>query len=113
MLFDNILDAARSVFRETGQIPSKSEILEQAEALLNTWAAPTLRPVINASGVIVHTNLGRAPLSKAAIQAATEVAQGYSNLEYDLDQGQRGSRLLHAEELLVRLTGARSCFGGQ
>ena len=102
------LDTARSNFRKTEQIPLEPEILEQAETLLKTWAAPTLRPVINASGVIVHTNLGRAPLSKAAVQAASEVALGYSNLEYDLEQGRRGSRLLHAEELLVRLTGAEA-----
>ena len=104
--FRQILEAARDGFRETGKIPSSPEILKQAEVLLNSWASSTLRPVINASGVIIHTNLGRAPLSKAAIQAASEVAQGYSNLEYDLVRGQRGSRLLHAEELLARLTGA-------
>jgi L-seryl-tRNA(Ser) seleniumtransferase len=108
--FRSILDAARTAFRQTQQIPSEQDIFKQAETLLQAWTAPTLRPVINASGVIVHTNLGRAPLSKTAIQAATDVALGYSNLEYDLDKGRRGSRLLHAEELLVRLTGAEAAL---
>jgi L-seryl-tRNA(Ser) seleniumtransferase len=108
--FRTTLDAARSSFKETQQIPSETEILKRTEMLLMDWTAPTLRPVINASGVIVHTNLGRAPLSQAAIQAAKDVALGYSNLEYDLGKGRRGSRLLHAEELLVRLTGAEAAL---
>jgi L-seryl-tRNA(Ser) seleniumtransferase len=108
--FRQTLETARAGYRETSKIPSEPEILNQAEELLNTWTSSTLRPVINASGVIIHTNLGRAPLSKAAIQAASEVAQGYSNLEYDLGRGQRGSRLLHAEALLVRLTGAEAAL---
>jgi L-seryl-tRNA(Ser) seleniumtransferase len=66
----------------------------------------SLLPVINASGVILHTNLGRAPLSRESIQAIQETASGYSNLEYDLKSGRRGSRLVHAEDLLKRLTGA-------
>lgn len=108
--FRSTLDGIRSNFRETQEIPTDGEIFEQAKSYLEIWTAPTLRPVINASGVIVHTNLGRAPLSKAAIQAATDVALGYSNLEYDLDKGRRGSRLTHAEEMLVRLTGAEAAL---
>jgi L-seryl-tRNA(Ser) seleniumtransferase len=108
--FRQVLEAARAGFHNTGNIPSSPEILKQAEMLLDTWSSSTLRPLINASGVIIHTNLGRAPLSKAAIQAASEVAQGYSNLEYDLGKGRRGSRLLHAEALLVRLTGAEAAL---
>ncbi len=108
--FRSTLHAARSTFKEMQQIPTEIEISEQAETLLKTWTAPTLKPVINASGVIVHTNLGRAPLSKAAIQAVNEVALGYSNLEYDLDKGRRGSRLTHAEELLIRLIGAKAAL---
>jgi L-seryl-tRNA(Ser) seleniumtransferase len=77
---------------------------------LEEWLAPTLRPVINATGVIIHTNLGRAPLSQAAIQAMQEVAPGYSSLEYDLEHGRRGSRLVHAESLLQRLTGAEAAL---
>jgi L-seryl-tRNA(Ser) seleniumtransferase len=71
---------------------------------------PTLRPIINATGVIVHTNLGRAPLSNAAVDAMTAVAQGYSTLEFDLETGKRGSRLLHAEALLCEITGAEAAL---
>ncbi len=92
------------------QVPDPVEILQHAEDTLETWMHPTLQPVINASGVILHTNLGRAPLSKAAVQAMQEVALGYSNLEYDLEHGKRGSRLVHAEALLQRLTGAEAAL---
>ncbi len=68
--------------------------------------APSLAPVINATGVVLHTNLGRAPLAPAAIAALTRVAQGYAALEYDLGQGTRGSRHAHCRDLLVELTGA-------
>jgi L-seryl-tRNA(Ser) seleniumtransferase len=68
----------------------------------------SLRPVINATGVIVHTNLGRAPLAEAAIDRMSAVARGYSNLEYDLEKGERGSRTVHAETLLTALTGAEA-----
>jgi L-seryl-tRNA(Ser) seleniumtransferase len=83
-------------------------MLERAESLLQTQLGPTLRPVINATGVIVHTNLGRALLSQAGIEAAMGAAGSYSNLEYDLEQGGRGSRSVHAERLLRLLTGAEA-----
>jgi L-seryl-tRNA(Ser) seleniumtransferase len=67
---------------------------------------PSLEPVINASGVILHTNLGRAPLAPPAIARVAEIARGYSSLEYDLGRGSRGRRDVHAEALLCRLTGA-------
>ena len=67
--------------------------------------APTLRPVINATGVILHTNLGRAPMSAAAAQAVAEAASSYTNLEYDLETGRRGKRDVHAAWLLKRLLG--------
>src|SRR3954467_3134470 len=69
---------------------------------------PSLRPVINATGVILHTNLGRAPLAAAALSRVVEVARGYASLEYDLDRGARGHRDVHAEALLCRLTGAEA-----
>jgi L-seryl-tRNA(Ser) seleniumtransferase len=95
----------------TGQpLPGTPEILEQAQSLLLTWTAPSLVPVINATGVMLHTNLGRAPLSAAAIQAMQDVSLGYSNLEFDLAKGQRGSRLVHAEQLLRQLTGAQAAL---
>jgi L-seryl-tRNA(Ser) seleniumtransferase len=69
-------------------------------------AAPSLAPVINATGVVLHTNLGRAPLARAAIEAMARVAAGYAALEYDLGRGARGSRHAHCRDLLVELTGA-------
>ena len=69
-----------------------------------------LRPVINATGVIVHTNLGRAPLAASAARRVAEIAEGYSNLEYDLDEGRRSARDVHAEALLSRLTGAEAAL---
>jgi L-seryl-tRNA(Ser) seleniumtransferase len=68
----------------------------------------SLEPVVNATGVIVHTNLGRAPLAAAAIERVAEVARGYSSIEYDLGRGARGRRDVHAEALLCRLTGAEA-----
>jgi L-seryl-tRNA(Ser) seleniumtransferase len=70
----------------------------------------SLRPVINATGVILHTNLGRAPLADAAVEAIREIATGYSNLEYDLESGARGSRYDHCVALLCELTGAQDAI---
>ena len=75
-------------------------------AAVTRLAFPSLAPVINATGVVLHTNLGRAPLAAAAITALTRVARGYSALEYDLGRGARGSRHAHCRDLLVELTGA-------
>jgi len=71
---------------------------------------PRLRRVINATGVVIHTNLGRAPLHPSAIQHLMEVSKSYSNLEYDLERGERGSRHAHVEEILCRLSGAESAL---
>jgi L-seryl-tRNA(Ser) seleniumtransferase len=71
---------------------------------------PSLRRVLNGTGVILHTNLGRAPLARAAIDAMTSAAAGYSNLEYDLDAGERGSRYTHCASLLCELTGAEDAL---
>jgi len=73
-------------------------------------AAPSLEPVINASGVVLHTNLGRAPLARAAIDAMARIAGGYSNLEYDLTRGTRGSRHALCRDLLIELTGAEDAL---
>jgi L-seryl-tRNA(Ser) seleniumtransferase len=78
----------------------------RARELVAELSAPSLRRVINATGVILHTNLGRAPLSAAARDAVTRVAEGYANLELDLDSGRRGSRHAHVAKLLCELTGA-------
>jgi len=69
---------------------------------------PRLRRVINATGVVIHTNLGRAPLHPSALKHMIEVSKAYSNLEYDIELGERGSRYSHVEEILCRLTGAES-----
>lgn len=85
-------------------------VLNGAAARLHADFAPTLRTVINATGIILHTNLGRAPLSQAALTAMTAAAAGYSALEYDLETGKRGNRLVHAEKLLCAVTGAEAAL---
>lgn len=102
------LAQARAGYQESGSLPDVEGLLDRARQLLDGWTRPSLMPVINATGVILHTNLGRAPLSRTALEAMQAVARGYSNLEYDLSTGRRGSRLAHAEELLKRLTGAEA-----
>ena len=79
-------------------------------ALAGVIAAPRLRRVLNATGVVVHTNLGRAPLAEEALERMREAAAGYSNLEYDLDEGARGSRQDHVAPLLCELTGAEAAL---
>ena len=105
-----VLQEARAAFREAGILPGREEIVQQSCSKLKQWTTPSLTTVINATGVILHTNLGRAPLSAASMCAIQSTASGYSNLEYDLSKGQRGSRLVHAEELLKRLTGAEAAL---
>jgi len=79
-----------------------------AAARLRDAFRPSLQPVINATGVVIHTNLGRAPLAPAAIERIAAVARGYSSLEYDIARGARGRRDVHAERLLCRVTGAEA-----
>ncbi len=98
------MDEARQAYRTSKIIPSPDMLLAQAHDMLLLWATPSLQPVINATGVILHTNLGRAPLSLSTIKAVQNISMGYSNLEYDLHAGKRGSRLVHAETLLTHLT---------
>ncbi len=95
---------------ERPRVPPVDEILASAESRLAGWVLSTLVPVINATGVILHTNLGRAPLSEATLHAMEAVARGYSTLEYDLEKGGRGSRLLHAESQIRKLTGAEAAM---
>ncbi len=90
--------------------PSKPDLVAEAREVAQRRDRPALRRLINATGVVVHTNLGRAPLADAAIERVVEVAQGYSNLEYDLERGDRSSRQAHIEWLLCRLTGAEAAF---
>lgn len=104
-----VLDEVRENFPRDG-VPAAEQLLERIHHRLEEWVRTTLFPVINASGVIIHTNLGRAPLSQATLQAMQPVGNNYSNLEYDLERGRRGSRLEHAEALLCRLTGAEAAL---
>ena len=87
-----------------------TEIEHRLEARASRFTQASLRRVINATGVIIHTNLGRAPLAESAIAAVAEVAANYSNLEYDLNAGQRGKREMHCQQLLARLTGAEDAI---
>lgn len=112
-----VADAARAAVEEARQAilagasaPALEELAQAALSKLQQITHPSLRPVINATGVIIHTNLGRAPLSAAAQAAMIAAAQGYTNLEYDLGTGQRGSRYDHAVALLRRLTGAEDAL---
>ncbi len=101
---------ARLIADPQAAVPKNDLILADAESRLTAWTKPTLRPVINATGVILHTNLGRAPLSKATIASMTEAALNYSNLEFDLGTGKRGSRLIHAESVLQKLLGVEAAL---
>lgn len=105
-----LLDDARATIRSGGIAPADTYWADALTAYLAAADRPTLRPVINATGVIVHTNLGRAPLSREALAAVTAVSAGYSNLEFDLDMGVRGSRHDHARELLCAITGAEDAM---
>jgi L-seryl-tRNA(Ser) seleniumtransferase len=89
---------------------STESLLRDAAALLAAWAQPGLRRVMNLTGVIVHTNLGRSALADSAVERVVQVARGYSNLEYDLESGERGNRETAVEELLTRVTGAEAAF---
>jgi L-seryl-tRNA(Ser) seleniumtransferase len=104
------LDDARSAIRKGNPPPDERKLLAQSESTLHSWLAPSLRPVINATGVIIHTNLGRAPLSAAARAAVDSIGAGYSTLEYDLEAGSRSDRSQHAEQLLLRLSGAEAAL---
>jgi L-seryl-tRNA(Ser) seleniumtransferase len=106
----SVLDETRSSIRAGGAPPDQSELLQRVANRLQAWTQYRPRSVINATGVIIHTNLGRAPLSADAIAAMTAAAAGYSDLEYDLDRGERGSRMDAIEDLLKRVTGAEAAF---
>ncbi|HWR20784.1 MAG TPA: L-seryl-tRNA(Sec) selenium transferase, partial [Verrucomicrobiae bacterium] len=91
-------------------LPSRAALVVEVKRIALRLNRPALRRLINATGVAIHTNLGRAPLAEAGIERIVEVARGYSNLEYDLERGDRGSRQDHVERLLCRLTGAEAAL---
>ncbi|MDE2856599.1 MAG: L-seryl-tRNA(Sec) selenium transferase [Chloroflexota bacterium] len=102
--------ARRGLLAEQQLDISESALLDRITHDLRRDFQPSLRPVINATGVVIHTNLGRAPLSEAAQAAMSAVAGRYNTLEYDLEAGERGSRLVHAAKLLRALTGAEDAI---
>jgi len=87
---------------------SNKYIFDQTEENLHKIFSPTLKPVINATGVILHTNLGRAPLSNDAILSMQSIGLSYNTLEFDLENGKRGSRSIHVEEIITKITGAEA-----
>ena len=97
---------AREAVKAGASAPDLATISAEAEGILARLARPSLRRVVNATGVILQTNLGRAPLSERAMAAMTEAARDYTNLEFDLAEGKRGSRHEHVRDLLRRTTGA-------
>jgi L-seryl-tRNA(Ser) seleniumtransferase len=103
-------DDLRQSLPNLTEMPSDEELINSLETILKKQSQPSLRTVINATGVLLHTNLGRAPLSHAALAAVESVASGYSTLEYDLIKGKRGKRDVHASDLLARLTGGESAL---
>ena len=115
---DGVIGALRAAAESIRQSLSRGElsaaddvahlIEHRAATALTAAARGSLRPLINATGVVIHTNLGRAPMSARALERILEVASGYSNLEYDIAAGGRGSRSVHAEGLLTALTGAEA-----
>jgi L-seryl-tRNA(Ser) seleniumtransferase len=108
------VDAARAVIgrarEEIRAGADPGDLAARLRAELADTRRPRLRRVLNATGVVVHTNLGRAPLAEEALARVVEAGRGYSNLEFDLDEGSRGSRQDHAVSILRRLTGAESAL---
>ncbi len=104
------LDSARDHIRQGGDSPDADDIARSVCQRIEDTMRAEPRHVINATGVVIHTNLGRAPLSKAAIEASSQAAQGYSNLELDLATGRRGSRQAQLQSLLCQITGAESAL---
>jgi len=99
---------ARGDTLPSGEDAAAESIAREAERRLERGFEPSLRRAINATGVVIHTNLGRAPLAASALGRIAELGAGYSNLEYDVARGARGSRTIHAEMLLTRITGAEA-----
>jgi len=103
-LRDEILSGLRQA------LPDRDELIQLVQLRLARKTRPNLRRVINATGIVLHTNLGRALLGERAVNALVDIAQSYSNLEYDIEQRARGSRHALVEELITKLTGAESAM---
>ena len=104
------LDDIRAAAASGAAVPVREDIVRAVAARLDLTLQPPLRPLINATGVILHTNLGRAPLAEEAREAMAALSRGYTNLELDLATGRRGSRQALLEPLLCRLTGAEAAM---
>ncbi|MDD3364820.1 MAG: L-seryl-tRNA(Sec) selenium transferase, partial [Syntrophomonas sp.] len=106
------VEASRQELRLTGGEYSKENltemIMERLNILIEKASSGTLQKVINGTGVVLHTNLGRAPLGERALRYLNDMGRDYNNLEIDLESGERGSRYRHVEELLITLTGAEA-----
>ncbi|MDZ7779422.1 MAG: L-seryl-tRNA(Sec) selenium transferase [Gemmatimonadota bacterium] len=117
---DRVVRATREVIATVRASIARGEVPEgvadparyaaRVRASLEAADVPSLRPVVNATGVVLHTNLGRAPLADEAVRAMSRAAHGYTNLEYDLESGTRGSRYVHCVALLTELTGAEDAL---
>ncbi len=112
---NQVLDGLRTRIQQGEDIEEKSELSietlsNQIVKRLELISRPSLRPVINATGVVIHTNLGRSILPEKVLKKFRPLAGGYSNLEYDLVQGERGSRYSHVEEILKELTSAEAAM---
>ena len=111
LVADAVRAAVERVRQDPAAVPADSHgWLAMIRHELAEREQPSLRPVFNATGVVLHTNLGRAPLARVAVEAIARTATGFSNLEYDLDEGERGSRYVHCASLLCELTGAEDAL---
>lgn len=102
----NILNGIRDQYKKTAEVASPGEIVDEVVKYIKKNSGRSLKKVINATGVVLHTNLGRAPLGEKVLKEIEPAIRGYSNLEFDLDSGKRGKRSDHVIELLKFLTGA-------
>lgn len=104
-----IIDEFRDgVLKEIIKDYTYEDIIEKVLLRINEKNSPHFKRVINATGTVLHTNLGRAVLAKAALEAVISISEGYNNLEFDLDKGARGSRYSHVEDLICKITGAEA-----
>ncbi len=110
VVLDALRESVEAARNAGGGRKTEQEWVDTIASSIRNASRPSLRRVINATGVILHTNLGRAPLPGAAIRAIEQVAEGFSNLEYDIASGQRGSRYSHCVGLLTQLTGAEDAL---
>ena len=104
------LEDARAQVGNGEDAPTAQELADTVCRRVQSTVRTEPRPLINATGVVIHTNLGRAPLSRTALEAITQASSGYSNLELDLESGRRGSRQSHLQSLLRQLTGAQAAL---